>query len=141
MTHAHLWVLNGKVPEACLDIDRWARWFEKADRQIARTELLDGGLVVLTAFQAFSNRRGKFDPPPMLFETAVYSESYAGQLLDRPTSIRDRLETRCYATWEEGARGHEEIAERYRRLVETTRRIAGETIAALAPQAGRDPIR
>jgi hypothetical protein len=132
MAHAHLWMLNGKVPEACLDLDRWARWFEKANRQIARTELLGGELVVLTTFRPFSDRRGRFDPPPMLFETAVYGESYLGQMLRRPATMRDRIETRCYATWEESERGHDEIAERYRRLTESAARGTAAAVAKVS---------
>jgi hypothetical protein len=139
MTHARLWILNGRVPEPCLDIGRWARWYETAELKIASAELMGGDLVIVTAFRAFSNRHGAFDPPPMLFDTIVYGSSYLGQMLGRPTAARDRIETRCYASWAEAELGHAEIVERYLRLAETAMNAAGAAINRALPGGNSSP--
>lgn len=131
MAHAYLWTLNGRIPEACGDIDRWARWFEKADLQIARAELMGGDVEIVTRFRPFSDRRGAFDPPPMLFETVVFGESHAGDFQGTPCSRRDRIETRCYATWDEAESGHRQVVDRYRQMVAT----ATSTVSAVLPSA------
>lgn len=121
-SRAHLWILNGRVPEACLDLDRWARWFETADCRVARDELMGGDIVVSTFFRPIGDPRGGDDP--RRFETAVYGEAHFGKWLDRDVDdLRDQLETRRYSTWDEAMAGHREIAERFRVLAQaaTTR--------------------
>lgn len=140
MTHVLLWVLNGRIPEPCLDIDRWARWFEKADLTIAQTELMAGDVLISTRFRPFWKQQGAFKPPPMLFETIVFGHAYAGELLGRPSTRRDRIETRCYATWDEAVQEHQDIEARYRGLVDETRRAAAAAIATHWSQSPPDPL-
>lgn len=137
MAHAHLWTLNGRAPEACIDLDRWARWFETADLLIAQTTLMDGDLLVVTRFRPFSDRRGAFDPPPMLFETVVLGDAYLGEMLGQPMTRRDRMETRSYPAWAEAEAGHRQVVERYRQMVAAaTSTVAAAMPAAKAPKRG-----
>jgi len=136
MTYAVLWMLNGRVPEPCLDLDRWTRWIEKADMTIAQTKLMAGDLLIATIFRPFQAQCGAFSPPPMLFKTVVYGESHLGELHGRPAARRDRIEARCYATWGEAEQGHAEIVERYRRLVENVKSAAAAAMAKPATKRG-----
>ena len=70
---------------------RWARWFEEADRHVARTELPDG-LVVSTVFLGIDHSFGRTGPP-LLFETMAFHDG-------------DGRETERYATWEQAEKGH-----------------------------------
>ncbi len=132
-----LWMLNGCVPEPCLDIERWARWFETANLVIASTDLMDGDIVINAAFRPHRELHGRFDPPPMLFETIVYGESHLGELLGRPATLRDRIEVRSYVTWDEAVRGHQEIEGRYRHQVDGIRAAVAAALPAVkAPKRG-----
>lgn len=88
------YILDGKTPVPEPDLLTWARWFETADRRVARTDLPHGG-VVSTVFLAIDHGFG--DGPPVLFETMSFigddSEDYFGR----------------YSTWDEAEAGHAEI--------------------------------
>ncbi len=67
-----LYILNGRTPKPCPDAAKWRRWFETADRQVARTKLGVGG-EVLTEFIGIDHNFSD-DGPPLLFETLVFHD-------------------------------------------------------------------
>src|ERR1035437_3041909 len=86
-------ILNGKRPEACSNLMRWARWIETADRHVAKTQI--GDIWVSTIFLGLDhNRLG--NGAPVLFETMCFIEGDAG----------DTLPFNRYRTWEEAEAGH-----------------------------------
>lgn len=123
---AHLWILNGKVPEACLDIDRWSRWFESARLTIFKDEFMGGDIVVSTFFRPIS------DPgdtaAPMLFETKVYGEEHLGEFLGRDMLVRDQLQARRYSAWQAAEAGHREVTARFRAMAESVHGQASTAI-------------
>lgn len=64
------------IPEP--DLMRWAKIFEGADRQVARTSLAKGGHVS-TVFLGLDHNFG--DGPPLLFESMVFDP--LGESLDQ----------------------------------------------------------
>jgi len=88
-------VLNDRgepMPE--LDVDVWARWFEAADRSVART-VVSPQVVILTVFRGFDEpTEGK---APLLFESRVF-----GGVLDGEEVL--------YATRANALEGHEHLA-------------------------------
>lgn len=93
MTH---YVLKGKeaVPA---DTMEWARWYEKADRRVDRTEV--GNVTVSTVFLGLNHQFG--DGPPLIFETLVFGGEL-DQEMDR------------YSTWDEAEAGHKAMIQRVR---------------------------
>jgi len=79
------YILEGRnaVPEP--NAEKWAEWFEKADRLVAQTEV--GASLVSTVFLGVDHALD--DGPPMLFETMIFTDGDAG-----------RLHRRC-STWAE----------------------------------------
>lgn len=73
------------------DLMEWARWFETADRHVAKTDIGDG-IHVSTVFLGLDHSYG--DGPPMLFETMIFGGESGG----------DQWR---YSTWEEAEAGHE----------------------------------
>jgi hypothetical protein len=73
------------------DVDRWTRWFEQADRSVART-VVSPEVTVLTTFRGVdeSTPAGSTELP-CLFETRVF-----GGVLDG-TERRDRTRTEALA--------------------------------------------
>jgi hypothetical protein len=115
---AHLWILNGKVPEPCLDVLRWARWFETAERHVGNDYLAEGDLRISTVFLGLDHNFG-LGGPPILFETMVFGEPNLKVLFDRALVVRDDLEMWRYATWDQAEAGHRNIVEIYRsRIIE-----------------------
>lgn len=88
------YILSGReaVPAKLLE---WAKWFETADRHVAKTEVATG-IVVSTVFLGLDHRFG-CDGPPLLFETMVFDD-YG----DDGTQER-------YSTWAEAEAGHQRI--------------------------------
>ena len=85
------YILEGRQPNPVDDVIQWARWFETADRRVARTDL-PGGVEVSTVFLGLDHSFG-LAKTPILFETMVFGGKY------------DQYEER-YATWEEAEEGH-----------------------------------
>ena len=77
------------------DIEAWSRWFERADRSVART-VVSSGITVLTTFRGVGATNESGEAPP-LFETRVF-----GGLLD--------AEERWSRTRAEAVDGHEWLA-------------------------------
>ena len=87
MSHRH-YILDGHTPVE-VDLMTWARWYETADRTVAKTELPDGW--VATVFLGLDH--GWSDRPPILFETMAF----------RNGGVED---VNRYATWDEAEAGH-----------------------------------
>ena len=86
------YILKDKFTVPVRDVLDWARWFETADRCVAR-DVVDGA-VVSTVFLGTNHQFG--DGPPLLFETMVFGGPM-DQCCDR------------YASWDEAAAGHVSI--------------------------------
>lgn len=94
MIGEYKYVLDGRTPALEQDTERWAIWFETADRQVALTEI--GQSQVSTVFLGLDQNFGRGPGLPVLFETLVSG----GQMDDS---------TRRYLTWDEAVLGHAEI--------------------------------
>lgn len=79
------YILEGHTPVKERDLIKWAKWYESADRQVARTKRVS--TVFLGIDHAF--RGGK----PVLFETMVFGGPLDG-------------EQERYCTWDEAVDGH-----------------------------------
>ncbi len=88
------YILEGHEPIECTDLMKWAKWFEKADRHVAKTVI--GDIKISTVFLGLNHSFG--DGPPVLFETMIF-----GGDLDE--------EMWRYSTWEEAETGHQEAVE------------------------------
>jgi hypothetical protein len=101
------YVLDGRNPVPT-DLMTWARWFETADRHVACDYV--GPIYVSTVFLGLDHSWGR--GPPLLFETMVFADDDAHDLI-----------CRRYSTWEQAERGHI-VALRY------ARRLAAATAAS-----------
>lgn len=91
------YILEGHTPIVCNDLFKWATWFEKADRTVAKTKI--GELEVFTVFLGLDYNwieGGK----PLLFETLIFGGKKFDQEQDR------------YSTWEEAEAGHKKMVEK-----------------------------
>jgi hypothetical protein len=89
-------VLNERgEPRLEPDLEAWSRWFERADRSVART-VVSAGITVLTTFRGVGETNDSGEAPP-LFETRVF-----GGILDG--------EERWSRTRAEAVAGHEWLA-------------------------------
>ena len=84
------YILDGHEPVLCADLHKWGRWFETADRHVARDKV--GDVKVSTVFLGLDHRFGD-KGPPLLFETMIFGGPHDG--------YQER-----YATWAEAERGH-----------------------------------
>jgi hypothetical protein len=67
----HYFVLDERgEPQREPDAEAWTRWFERADRRIART-VVTPHVTVLTTFRGVTESPDPGDPP-RLFETRVF---------------------------------------------------------------------
>lgn len=86
----HKYILDGKTPVPCPNVLKWARWFETANRHVAKTQTNNG--EVSTVFLGI-NHNWLPNGPPILFETMVF-----GGIFDK--------DCERYSTWEEAEEGH-----------------------------------
>ena len=86
-------ILNGKIPEACSDTLRWARWFEDVEKRRIAQELV-GDIWVSTVFLGIDHGWNK--KTPILFETMCFTDKESA----------DSLPFNRYATWDEAMAGH-----------------------------------
>ena len=86
------YILEGKEVKA-VDLLTWARWFETADRVVAKTSI--GKAEVSTVFLGMDHNWA--NGPPLLFETMVFG-------------LDDELQER-YSTWAEAEVGHAKTVE------------------------------
>ena len=101
------WKLEGKEVVECKGgALEWAKWFETAERHVAKTELTAGvtKLVVSTVFLGIDHNFGFEDKRPILFETIIYSPAKTPE--DR--SSWDDCQWR-YRTYDEAERCHNAI--------------------------------
>lgn len=87
------YILNGKRPEACGDLLRWARWIETAERHVASTQI--GDVWVSTVFIGLDHNFFG-EGPPVLFETLAFVNHQSAETLAFAR----------YSTWEEAEAGH-----------------------------------
>ena len=88
------YILDGHTPVPCELMD-WARWFDKADRHVAMTDV--NHIHVSTVFLGLDHA---FDGgPPVLFETLVFGGPLDGEM-------------ERYHTWGEAEAGHKVMVER-----------------------------
>lgn len=85
---------DGHTPIPCADPVVWGRWFETADRTVARDRV--GAVVVWTVFLGNNQRLGK--GAPVLFETMVFYD-------DEPQEQYGRR----YCSWDDALEGHQAI--------------------------------
>jgi hypothetical protein len=99
-----LYLLRDREPVPTDDVHLWGRWFEKADRTVLRTELIDGS-VISTVFLGVDHGWGG---EPLLFETAVFFAPNTA-----PTAAAQRLcdIARRYTTWSQAECGHVELVD------------------------------
>ena len=88
---------------ACDDLIQWARWYETADRALAKTEI--GESKVSTVFLGVDHSFNE-EGPPMLWETMVFGGALDDQMGRYPTR-------------EQAVAGHEAMCESVR-LAKTT---------------------
>jgi len=90
------YILKNKKPIPCKDLSKWAKWFEKADRKVEKTE--KDGIDVSTVFLGIDHRFGG-EGGPLLFETMVFGGDNDG-------------DTARYSTWKEAKAGHKTMCEK-----------------------------
>jgi hypothetical protein len=93
------YILDGKTPVPCEDVIEWGKWFENADRHVAKDEI--GEVMVSTVFLGLDNGSGI--GAPVLFETMVFNGP-----LDQ--------ECERYSTWDEAEVGHKAMLERVKNM-------------------------
>lgn len=91
MSDLKLYTLDGHQPVRCDHLMWWARWFESADRTVAKTTI--GSVLVSTVFLGLDHSWRDGDSPE-LFETMAFNADGADFAMER------------YATWEEAEAGH-----------------------------------
>jgi hypothetical protein len=93
-TGLSLYILDGKTPKPVSDLFVWGRWFQKADRHVAVTELTNGSHVS-TVFLGIDHNYFFERGPPLLFETMIFGGEH------------DQYQARC-STWDEAELMHAE---------------------------------
>ena len=88
------YILDGHKPIPVNDAMIWARWFETADKRVAKT-LLPEGIKVSTIFWGLDHNHSG-EGPPLIFETMVF-----GGKFDK--------EMERYSSWEEAEEGHKQM--------------------------------
>lgn len=102
------YILEGKKPVPEPDILKWAAWFDKADRNVAKTQVK--GYEISTVFLGTDYSFG--GPKPIVFETMVFpypreifKDILHGNVSRHPwEDIQEH-----YSTWEEAEKGHRRI--------------------------------
>ncbi len=89
------YILVDKVPTN-VPLMEWAKWFETADRLVARTKLDD--VVISTVFLGLDHNFIE-GAPPLFFETMTFGAD-------------DDLCERC-STWEQAVVQHQEVCARF----------------------------
>ena len=87
--------LEGKQVVEVKDLIEWAKWFETADRHVAKETV--GNSEISTVFLGIDHSFSA--GPPLLFETLVFGGKLADEM--------DR-----YSTWQEAKKGHKAMKKR-----------------------------
>ncbi len=101
MTNEH-YILKDKKVVVVDDVLEWGKWFQKADRTVKKTNLLDGKRVS-TVFLGLDHNFGQGDP--LLFETMVF-----------PPDSLSELDMDRYSTWDEAEKGHDKMVKKWSQL-------------------------
>lgn len=89
---APTYILNGKTPMLCKDLEAWSQWLKTADLHVAWDKI--NGVTVSTVFLGTDyNHSGK--GAPLLFETKVFGGSILDDIVER------------HATWDAAVKGHQ----------------------------------
>ena len=94
VTMTDKYILKDRVPVPCENLLDWARWFETADRHVAKS--VNDKVRVSTVFLGLDHQWGK--GPPMLFETMIFGGEH------------DQYQERC-STFEEAKMMHKKACE------------------------------
>lgn len=103
--------LVGRQPEPMDDLIAWGKWFETADRRVARTEI--GPLAVSTVFLGIDHNHVGVGAP-ILFESMIFGDSEGAG------------EGRRYRSWDAAERGHAELVALCRARLAAAERLLGE---------------
>ena len=110
------YILQGKLAVPVRDVLEWGRWFETADRKVARTTV--GPVDVSTVFLGLDHSFG--DGPPLLFETMVF-DSDGGVTDWAGLDICER-----YPSWEEAEKGHKKVCQRVQAIIDNLEKQKAE---------------
>ena len=84
-----------------VDLMTWTRWFETANRHVAKTTLKDGKWIS-TVFLGLDHNFGV--GKPLLFETMVFKSK----------DNFNELDIARYSTWEEAEKGHQRMVNKWK---------------------------
>ena len=98
-----IYILDGHDVVECRDLVEWGKWFETADRKVAKDTKND--ITISTVFLGLDHSSG--GGTPIVFETMVFGGEYDGEL--------DR-----YSTWAKAEVGHKQMCEKTGVQKETT---------------------
>lgn len=101
-----LWILWKRIPLPCDDLRAWGRFMASPDRIVAQTEINPEACVSTVFLGLDHGFSSKPDAPPVLFETMVFGEERVVLMFGREVKVRDSLDQRRFATWEEAEEGH-----------------------------------
>jgi hypothetical protein len=90
------YILENKKPVRVKSREEWKRWVEKANRQVDRTEL-ENGVIIVTAFLGEAECLDE-STAPLLFETMISGGINNGLIQQ-------------YTTWEQALEGHKKAVE------------------------------
>jgi hypothetical protein len=107
------YILMGKLAIPEDDLMAWARWFETADRKVARTDL-DYGFWVSTVFLGIDHAIGR---APRLYETMVFHEDDGREVSIQNAEGEHLLLLDRYETWGEAEKGHAKIVARLEKWI------------------------
>ncbi|HEG43639.1 MAG TPA: hypothetical protein ENH94_06285 [Phycisphaerales bacterium] len=91
------YILDGHKPVPCFNLMKFARWFENANRHVAKTKIDD--ITISTVFLGLNHGFGK--GPPLLFETMIFGGRFDEDMWR-------------YSTWDEAEKGHQKAVEKVR---------------------------
>jgi len=74
VNHGGRYILDGKIPVPCEDLETWARWMEERYIECAVKQEAVGEFWVSTVFLGLDHN-WIFNGPPMLFETMIFRSS------------------------------------------------------------------
>ena len=86
------YILEGKKAVPCNDIIAWGKYFQTADRKVAKDSI--GDVDISTVFLGLDHNWG--DGPPLLFETLVFGGSMDGEM-------------ERYPSWTDAVMGHKRM--------------------------------
>lgn len=88
------YILKGKEAVPCEDLMEWAKWFQTADRKVAKDTI--DGVDISTCFLGLDHPHA--EGAPQLFETMVFNGTHDGH------------QRRC-ATWEQAEMQHGRVVQ------------------------------